>query len=443
MASPARPLTKALVLYALPLAGSQLISLFGSTASKALLQHLIDTKALATSALPLPWIGFCVAIVSGLCYGTLMMLARERDTSPPAAKRISGEALCAVAAFGALLACMGVLLAPQILALQATPQKLLATGIPYVRIEAMILPFTFLYMMYGTIREGAGDSRTPFFMLLAYVVLYVALMPPLMLGMGIFPRLGTLAAPVAQLIATVAVVGSTALAFRIPLRVPGKASLAEMLTMDIPISVQYAGVAAADVLIFRFANLQGIASVATYTAMLTVIAYIASPAGVLATAAAFFTGSALGDARLADARHVVRFAFVAVCTCSVITAAAVYMFAPGLLATMLAAGHAFTLGVQALYTCAWSVPLLNAGTLLCAVMRAGKQTVAPMLTTLAGVWLVQIPVTWWLSAHGDAMAIWKAYACAYAVIGALQCAYFGALWMRKNMGAVDAAPMPA
>ena len=443
MVRPARPLAQALVLYALPLAGSQLISLFGSTASKALLQHLVDTKALATSALPLPWVGFCVAIVAGLCYGTLMMLARERDTSPAAAHRLSGEALCAVAVFGAILACTGVLLAPQILALQATPHKLLATGIPYVRIEAVILPFTFLYMMYGTIREGAGDSRTPFFMLLAYVILYVALMPPLMLGMGIFPRLGTLAAPIAQLIATVAVVAATAFAFRIPFRVTGKASLADMLTMDIPISVQYAGVAAADLLIFRFANLQGIASVATYTAMLTIIAYIAAPAAVLSTAAAFFAGSALGDARLADARQVLRLTFVAGCACSIAVAAAIYAFAPGLLATMLAASHAFTLGLHALYSCAWSVPLLNAGTLLCAVMRAGKQTVAPMVTTLAGVWLVQIPATWWLSAHGDAMAIWKAYACAYAVIGGLQCAYFGALWMRKNMGAVDAAPMPA
>jgi Na+-driven multidrug efflux pump len=105
-------------------------------------------------------------------------------------------------------------------------------------------------------------------------------------------------------------------------------------------------------------------------------------------------------------------------------------------------GSALDLGMRAMIVCMWSVPLLNAGTLVSAIMRAGKQMTAPTVTTLCGLWFVQFPLTWWLSAHGDRIAIWKAYAAAYAVIGIAQLLYF-AVWMKREMGAADAAPIPA
>ena len=68
------------------------------------------------------------------------------------------------------------------LAAVGTPRDILSTSASYSRITFYSIPILFVYLIYTTFLRGTGDSRTPFYTLIASTALIMLVTPALILG---------------------------------------------------------------------------------------------------------------------------------------------------------------------------------------------------------------------------------------------------------------------
>jgi putative MATE family efflux protein len=123
---------------------------------------------------------------------------RHGERRPDAAARAAGAAvLCALLAGGAT-ALLGFAITDPLFRLMAVPDEVARLGHRYLDTWLWGGPLVFAFFAVEAAFRAAGDTRTPFALLAAAVLLSVALDPLLITGAGPFPRLGVEGAALAS-----------------------------------------------------------------------------------------------------------------------------------------------------------------------------------------------------------------------------------------------------
>jgi putative MATE family efflux protein len=131
---------------------------------------------------------------------TAVSARRHGEGDAAAAARAAGTGLVLAALLGIAVGVAGILLLPPLLAVMNA-----APDVASVARDFLVVQFAGAFLIYGyfvvaaTFRS-AGDTRTPFVLLGASVLLNVVLDPLLILGIGPFPELGVYGAALATVL---------------------------------------------------------------------------------------------------------------------------------------------------------------------------------------------------------------------------------------------------
>jgi putative MATE family efflux protein len=195
------PLDRAILTLAGPAVGTTLFQVLFNITDTFWVGRTLGAVALAGVSIASYSIWVMVSIGELVGVGLTAVSARRHgEGDPAAAARAAGTGLVLAALLGIAVGVAGILLlAPLLAVMNAAPD------VTTVAREFLVVQFAGAFLIYGyfvvaaTFRS-AGDTRTPFVLLGASVLLNVVLDPLLILGIGPFPELGVYGAALATVL---------------------------------------------------------------------------------------------------------------------------------------------------------------------------------------------------------------------------------------------------
>ena len=131
--------------------------------------------------------------------GLIAVAARRHGEGlPEAAARAAGAAVWYALAAGTVVSLLGFTLTDALFQMMGVPQEVATLGRAYLDTWLLGGPLVFGFFAIEATFRASGDTRTPFLLLMASVVLSVGLDPLLISGVGPFPRLGVEGAALAS-----------------------------------------------------------------------------------------------------------------------------------------------------------------------------------------------------------------------------------------------------
>src|SRR5256886_5313423 len=123
--------------------------------------------------------------------GLIAVAARRHGEGlPDAAARAAGAAVLYALAAGTVVSLLGFALTDELFRLMRVPREVAQLGHAYLDTWLLGGPLVFGFFAVEATFRASGDTRTPFLILTASVLLSIGLDPLLISGLGPFPRLG-------------------------------------------------------------------------------------------------------------------------------------------------------------------------------------------------------------------------------------------------------------
>jgi putative MATE family efflux protein len=161
--------------------------------------HLIGPAALAAVSTAGFYVWVLLSLGEMVEVGLIAVAARRHGESrPDAAASVAGAAVLYALVAGAAVSAVGVVLTDGLFRLMTVPPDVAILGHRYLRTWLLGGPLVFGFFAIEATFRASGDTRTPFLLLMASVLLSVGLDPLLIAGLGPFPRLGVEGAALAS-----------------------------------------------------------------------------------------------------------------------------------------------------------------------------------------------------------------------------------------------------
>ena len=304
------PIRRTLILFALPTLLGNVLQSLNASINTVWIGQLLGEAALAATTNSNIVMFLVFAAVFGLSMATTVRVGQHFGARNLDAARRSfgtGIGLCLIVSL--VVAVLGWLGAPQLLALMKVPEASGALALTYLRVIFLIIPGMTLTTMISMGMRGSGDARTPLYFQILAAVLDVVFNPLLIAGIGPFPKLGIAGAAIATAVATL-----TGLAGMIgwiywkdlPLRlrgaelrylIPAREELSFIVGKGLPMGAQMLVISGAGLIMLGLVNREGLSTTAAYGALLQIWNYIQMPSLAIGAAVSAMVAQHIGAGR--------------------------------------------------------------------------------------------------------------------------------------------------
>jgi putative MATE family efflux protein len=447
--SDARPIWQSLLIFLIPLMLSNVLQSVGQTANAVYLGRLVGVRSLAAVSAIFPIVFFLISFLIGLASGSTVLIgqaygARENDK----VKQIAGTALALTLVLGVVVGVAGGIFSHEMLAALGTPADIIEISTSYARIIFFSIPILFVYLMYTTFLRGIGDTKTPFFVLIAGTLLTLVITPAFILGWAGLPKLSTDGAAIAGAVSNLLTLGGllvylgrtkNPLAFdramlaNLRLR-PGLVKT--IARIGVPTSVNLVMVSLSEIAVLSFVNRYGSTAVAAYGAVNQIVSYAQFPAISIGIAASIFGAQSIGAGRAERLAPIVRSAVILNYAIEGFLIAMIYVFGVDVIRLFITAPTTVTIAHGLLLITLWSYAIFGNARVISAIMVSSGTVVWPTLLSIASIWGVEVPVAYVLSKRMGLEGVWYGYPAAFIVGLAFQLIYYYAFWKRKPLRAL-------
>ncbi|CAH0119290.1 Multidrug export protein MepA [Paenibacillus sp. CECT 9249] len=437
-----------MIMFLIPLLLSNVLQSIGQLVGSIVVGRYLGVDALAAISAFFPLFFLLVSFAIGVGSGSSILIGQAYGArNEERLKAILGTTLTFTFILGLALAIVGGIFTWDILRLVGTPDNIIQVSVHYARIMFWSLPVMFLYFVYTTCMRGTGDSKTPFYFLIVSTVLNVALLPLLIFGWLGLPKLGIYGAAYASVISTVL----TFVVMLIYLRykkhmLQFDASVRSKLRLDwglmklllrigIPSSISMILVSLSEIAVIAFVNRYGSDATAAYGAVNQVASYVQMPAISLGITVSIFAAQSIGGNQLDRLKQVIRAGILLNYIFGGVLILFVYLFAQNILSLFLTSEYTVEIAHRLLMITLWSYLIFGHAQLIAAIMRASGTVLWPTVFGIVSIWLVEVPVAYFLSFHTDLGidGIWIGYPAAFLVSLVLQYAYYRLSWKKKKI----------
>ncbi len=179
------PLLPRMLLFALPLIASGVLQQSFNSVDVAVVGRFTGSHALAAVGCTGPVIGLLINLFIGISVGVNVVIANYigQRNRQGVRRAVSASAVLALIC-GALMLIMGESMARPVLELTGTPENVLDDAVLYMRIFVLGLPFMIVYNFGSAILRSIGDTRRPFYSLIAAGIVNVTLNLIFVIGLG-------------------------------------------------------------------------------------------------------------------------------------------------------------------------------------------------------------------------------------------------------------------
>ena len=405
---------KVIVRFALPLLVGNLLQQFYNITDSIIVGQFLGKEALAAVSASFFIYYFIISLVLGVGSGTTVVISQLFG-----AKQYQKVQLAFSSFFifmlvgGIILSIAGIIFAEPVFRLTNTPEEVIPQAVAYFRIY---IGGTFLFVTFNSIisiLRGVGESVRPMLFILITTVLNIAfdLLFILVFKWGIegAARATVVSQGIGMCIA-LAYVNNTH-----PLLSIKKQDMLfdwklfkESLKIGLPTSVQQCAIALGLIALLGIVNSFGTNTLTAYGAAGKIDTIITQAILTLSGALAAFCGQNIGAGRLDRVKKGVQFTMYTNIALGLLTFAAVYLFGNEMMRIftkdidVVAIGKEYLLIIGGFFIVHGALNVYNGA------LRGAGDTLFPMITSLVCLWLIRIPLAYYLSSWLGRNGIWWA-----------------------------------
>ena len=405
---------KVIVRFALPLLVGNLLQQFYNITDSIIVGQFLGKEALAAVSASFFIYYFIISLVIGVGSGTTVVISQLFG-----AKQYQKVQLAFSSFFifmlvgGIILSIAGIIFAEPVFRLTNTPEEVIPQAVAYFRIY---IGGTFLFVTFNSIisiLRGVGESVRPMLFILITTVLNIAfdLLFILVFKWGIegAARATVISQGIGMCIA-LAYVNNTH-----PLLSIKKQDMLfdwklfkESLKIGLPTSVQQCAIALGLIALLGIVNSFGTNTLTAYGAAGKIDTIITQAILTLSGALAAFCGQNIGAGRLDRVKKGVQFTMYTNIALGLLTFAAVYLFGNEMMRIftkdidVVAIGKEYLLIIGGFFIVHGALNVYNGA------LRGAGDTLFPMITSLVCLWLIRIPLAYYLSSWLGRNGIWWA-----------------------------------
>ena len=405
---------KVIVRFALPLLVGNLLQQFYNITDSIIVGQFLGKEALAAVSASFFIYYFIISLVIGVGSGTTVVISQLFG-----AKQYQKVQLAFYSFFifmlvgGIILSIAGIIFAEPVFRLTNTPEEVIPQAVAYFRIY---IGGTFLFVTFNSIisiLRGVGESVRPMLFILITTVLNIAfdLLFILVFKWGIegAARATVVSQGIGMCIA-LAYVNNTH-----PLLSIKKQDMLfdwklfkESLKIGLPTSVQQCAIALGLIALLGIVNSFGTNTLTAYGAAGKIDTIITQAILTLSGALAAFCGQNIGAGRLDRVKKGVQFTMYTNIALGLLTFAAVYLFGNEMMRIftkdidVVAIGKEYLLIIGGFFIVHGALNVYNGA------LRGAGDTLFPMITSLVCLWLIRIPLAYYLSSWLGRNGIWWA-----------------------------------
>ena len=405
---------KVIVRFAVPLLVGNLLQQFYNITDSIIVGQFLGKEALAAVSASFFIYYFIISLVIGVGSGTTVVISQLFG-----AKQYQKVQLAFSSFFifmlvgGIILSIAGIIFAEPVFRLTNTPEEVIPQAVAYFRIY---IGGTFLFVTFNSIisiLRGVGESVRPMLFILITTVLNIAfdLLFILVFKWGIegAARATVVSQGIGMCIA-LAYVNNTH-----PLLSIKKQDMLfdwklfkESLKIGLPTSVQQCAIALGLIALLGIVNSFGTNTLTAYGAAGKIDTIITQAILPLSGALAAFCGQNIGAGRLDRVKKGVQFTMYTNIALGLLTFAAVYLFGNEMMRIftkdidVVAIGKEYLLIIGGFFIVHGALNVYNGA------LRGAGDTLFPMITSLVCLWLIRIPLAYYLSSWLGRNGIWWA-----------------------------------
>ncbi|GAB6555999.1 MATE family efflux transporter [Bacillus mobilis] len=446
--SESKPIWKSMSMFLVPLLLSNVLQSIGQLFGMVVVGRWLGVNDLAAISAFFPLFFLLVSFVIGIGSGSSILIGQAFGAkNEDRLKAIVGTTLTFTFIIGVVLAIVGSIFAMDIMRLMGTPENIIEISVHYARILFISMPVLFLYFAYTTFMRGTGDSKTPFYFLIISTALNMILLPILIFGWLGAPKLDVYGAAYASVISTVITfivmlvylkkknhplqLDSTVRKY---LRMDGEL-LKLLLRLGIPASINMILVSLSEIAVIAFVNRYGSDATAAYGVVNQVASYVQMPAVSLGITVSIFAAQSIGANQFDRLQKVVKAGIIMNYVIGGVLISLIYLFSRDILSLFLTSQTTIDIAHSLVMITLWSYLIFGHAQIISATMRASGTVLWPTVIGVVSIWLVEVPVAYYLSYHTSLgiEGIWIGYPAAFIVSLILQYAYYKLSWQKKRI----------
>ncbi|TBX44301.1 MATE family efflux transporter [Bacillus thuringiensis] len=439
---------KSMSMFLVPLLLSNILQSVGQLFGMVVVGRWLGVKELAAISAFFPLFFLLVSFVIGIGSGSSILIGQAFGArNEERLKAIVGTTLTFTFIIGIILAIVGNVFALNIMRLMGTPENIIDMSVHYARILFISMPVLFLYFSYTTFIRGTGDSKTPFYFLIVSTFLNIILLPILIFGWLGAPKLGVYGAAYASVISTIVTFIVMLIYLKKknhPLQLDETVRkylrmdwelLKLLLRLGIPASINMILVSLSEIAVIAFVNRFGSDATAAYGVVNQVASYVQMPAVSLGITVSIFAAQSIGAKQFNRLQEVIRAGIVMNYIIGGILIAFIYLFSREILSLFLTSSNTIEIAHSLVMITLWSYLIFGHAQIIGATMRASGTVLWPTIIGVVSIWLVEVPVAYYLSYHTNLgiKGIWIGYPAAFIVSLLLQYGYYKFSWKKKRI----------
>ncbi|KAB7641409.1 MATE family efflux transporter [Bacillus sp. B3-WWTP-C-10-D-3] len=446
--SESKPIWKSMSMFLVPLLLSNVLQSVGQLFGMVVVGRWLGVNDLAAISAFFPLFFLLVSFVIGIGSGSSILIGQAFGAkNEDRLKAIVGTTLTFTFIIGVVLAIVGSIFAMDIMRLMGTPENIIEISVHYARILFISMPVLFLYFAYTTFMRGTGDSKTPFYFLIVSTALNMILLPILIFGWLGAPKLDVYGAAYASVISTV-ITFIVMLVYlkkkNHPLQLDSTVRkylrmdwdlLKLLLRLGIPASINMILVSLSEIAVIAFVNRYGSDATAAYGVVNQVASYVQMPAVSLGITVAIFAAQSIGANQFDRLQKVVKAGIIMNYVIGGVLISLIYLFSRDILSLFLTSQTTIEIAHSLVMITLWSYLIFGHAQIISATMRASGTVLWPTVIGVVSIWLVEVPVAYYLSYHTSLgiEGIWIGYPAAFIVSLILQYAYYKLSWQKKRI----------
>ncbi|WP_409012299.1 MATE family efflux transporter [Bacillus anthracis] len=435
-------------MFLVPLLLSNILQSVGQLFGMVVVGRWLGVNELAAISAFFPLFFLLVSFVIGIGSGSSILIGQAFGAhNEERLKAIVGTTLTFTFIIGVILAIVGNVFALNIMRLMGTPENIIDMSVHYARILFISMPVLFLYFSYTTFIRGTGDSKTPFYFLIVSTVLNIMLLPILIFGWLGIPKIGVYGAAYASVISTIITFIVMIIYLKKknhPLQLDETVRkylrmdwglLKLLLRLGIPASINMILVSLSEIAVIAFVNRFGSDATAAYGVVNQVASYVQMPAVSLGITVSIFAAQSIGAKQFNRLQEVIRAGIVMNYIIGGILIAFIYLFSREILSLFLTSSNTIEIAHSLVMITLWSYLIFGHAQIIGATMRASGTVLWPTIIGVVSIWLVEVPVAYYLSYHTNLgiKGIWIGYPAAFIVSLLLQYGYYKLSWKKERI----------
>jgi putative MATE family efflux protein len=400
--------------------------------------NFVGKQALAAVGASFPLLFTLISLVIGVGIGATIIIAQYFGAKDIKNVIRTIDTLFIFMFFASIaVTLVGILLSKPIFKLIQLPDDILPYAVDYFNIYMLGSVFFFGFNSITSILRGMGDSKTPLYFLIISTLLNIALDLIFVVGFKLGVKsvaLGTVISQAVALILAIIYLNRTHDFINLSWRKLqfDRAILNKSLKIGFPVGFQQAFVALSMLAMYWLVNRFGTDATAAYSVVFRIDTFASMPAMNFAMALSAFVGQNLGAQKPERVRHGLLSTFYMTSVISIVISLIGIFFAGPVMRVFTTDLNVIAIGKDYLQIVTGFYIVFSTMFIVGGVMRGAGDTFIPMLITFFALWVVRIPVGYFLSEKWGYHGIWWAVPIAWVVgLGLSFLYYMTGRWKRK------------